>query len=211
MSRFRQKAWAIFSADADSDMIFCDLETGVSRREAFEKVARIRKDRCCWVSQGDNPCTYTAKQLRKLADALDRIEREASMSQYLEFETCIRSEEALISALVEMGFKREHIEVFAEPQPLYGYLGDERKEKAHIVIRRQHVGRSSNDLGFERTANGYVARISQFDQRKYDKRWLDELAQRGAVHVAKAQARKVAKLWKEEKTKEGVVRMVFRA
>jgi hypothetical protein len=48
--------------------------------------------------------------------------------------------------------------------PLYGYQGDTRKQKAHVVIRRQHVGSGANDVGWERQPDGtYRAWISEFD------------------------------------------------
>ena len=49
--------------------------------------------------------------------------------------------------------------------PLYGYEGHRRDETAELVIRRQHLGPASNDLGFRHTAKGYVPVISEFDQR----------------------------------------------
>ena len=41
-----------------------------------------------------------------------------------------------------------HPEVHIEPQHLQGYQGDNRAQKAHIIVRRKYVGGSSNDLGF---------------------------------------------------------------
>ena len=49
--------------------------------------------------------------------------------------------------------------------PLYGYQGDERPEIAELVIRRQHLTSASNDLGFQRTKDGYVPIISEYDTR----------------------------------------------
>lgn len=52
-----------------------------------------------------------------------------------------------------------------EAVPLYGYQGDRRAETAAIIVRRHHIGAASNDLGFARTAQGYVPVISEYDQR----------------------------------------------
>ena len=49
--------------------------------------------------------------------------------------------------------------------PLYGYQGDERPERVEVVIRRQHLTSASNDLGFQRTKDGYVPIISEYDTR----------------------------------------------
>ena len=48
---------------------------------------------------------------------------------------------------------------------LYGYQGDKRAETAQIVVRRKFIGSASNDLGFQKTDNGYVPVISEYDQR----------------------------------------------
>jgi len=56
------------------------------------------------------------------------------------------------------------MEVHEEAVPLYGYRGDVRPQKAHLVIRRQHVGSGANDVGWERQPDGtYRAWISEFD------------------------------------------------
>lgn len=49
--------------------------------------------------------------------------------------------------------------------PLYGYRGDRRPERAELVIRRQHLTRASNDLGFQKTREGYVPILSEYDTR----------------------------------------------
>jgi len=40
-----------------------------------------------------------------------------------------------------MGYK--NIEVHEEAQNLYGYRGDKRKEKAHIIIRKKYLNQLS--------------------------------------------------------------------
>jgi hypothetical protein len=87
------------------------------------------------------------------------------MSEYLDCETQIKDREELINALVDLGIAKSHIEVHNSPVALEGYQGDSRQQKAHIVIRRQHVGSASNDIGFEKTENGtYRAWVSAYDK-----------------------------------------------
>jgi hypothetical protein len=86
------------------------------------------------------------------------------MSHFVECQTEFRDPQALVAALIACGFAAEQIEVHEHPVPLYGYQGDVRPQRAHIVIRRQHVGSGANDVGWERQADGtYRAWISEFD------------------------------------------------
>lgn len=60
-----------------------------------------------------------------------------------------------------MGYKE--IEIHKEATNLYGYQGDKRPEKAHIIIRRRFVGSASNDVGFIRENNRYRVVASGYD------------------------------------------------
>jgi hypothetical protein len=85
------------------------------------------------------------------------------MSKYLTFpEILFKDRRLLVAALAEIGFA--DIEE-GEQIPLYGYQGDRRPETAEIVVRRQVIGPASNDLGFTRTAAGYMPIVSEYDQR----------------------------------------------
>lgn len=85
------------------------------------------------------------------------------MSKYLTFTDVVFTNQALLlAALAELGYAEVEQ---GEALPLYGYQGDERMERAQLVIRRKHVGAASNDLGFRRTAEGFVPIISEYDQR----------------------------------------------
>lgn len=98
------------------------------------------------------------------------------MSRYKEYPTQMKHRETLVRALVSMGFPLEHIEVHDDPKNLYGFHGDMRDEKAHVIIRRQHVGESSNDLGFLKTPEGFQVVISDFDRGQYfSPEWLGKL------------------------------------
>lgn len=67
------------------------------------------------------------------------------MSKYEELRTVLSEERFLVEALREFGYSPE---VSNEGISLNGYLGDERPEKAHIVIRRRQLDSASNDIGF---------------------------------------------------------------
>ena len=85
------------------------------------------------------------------------------MSKYLTFtDVVFKNEALLLAALGELGYTT--IER-GEALPLYGYQGDERSERAQLVVRRKHIGAASNDLGFVHSAEGYTPIISEYDQR----------------------------------------------
>jgi hypothetical protein len=80
----------------------------------------------------------------------------------------------LVEALASVGHRT--VEVHDQPQTLYGYQGDARREKAEVVIRRKHVGSASNDIGFARRADGtFEAIISEYDRSRYNATWLTKL------------------------------------
>ncbi len=88
------------------------------------------------------------------------------MSHFVECRPNFKDRQALVDALLAVGFHREQIELHAEAVPLFGYRGDERPQRAHVVIRRQHVGPAANDVGWERLPDGtYRAWISEYDAR----------------------------------------------
>lgn len=85
------------------------------------------------------------------------------MSKYLTFTEIVFKDEALLlAALADVGYAEVER---GESLPLYGYRGDEREERAQLVVRRKHIGCASNDLGFARTEQGYTPIISEYDQR----------------------------------------------
>ena len=77
-------------------------------------------------------------------------------------DTAFKDRECLLNALSECGYGT--VEEGASLS-LYGYQGDKRAETAQIVVRRKFIGSASNDLGFQKTENGYVPVISEYDQR----------------------------------------------
>lgn len=93
------------------------------------------------------------------------------MSEYHLQTTEFNDEECLVDALVDIGYKREVIEVHDQPTQLLDYMGrpthyvEKSGDKANIIIRRRNIGYgSANDLGFRRNADGTIsAFISDFD------------------------------------------------
>src|SRR6185436_4451141 len=87
------------------------------------------------------------------------------MSEYVKYDCSdITDDQTLIEALQQMGWNTSEIEVHQNPVTLYGYHNDARPEKANIVIRRQNVGSSSNDIGFLKLDDGtYQPIVSEYD------------------------------------------------
>jgi hypothetical protein len=107
------------------------------------------------------------------------------MSHYVDITLEIKDEKALVLALERLGFKG-HVEIYKEAQHLYGYQGDVREQTAHVILRRKYVGNCSNDIGFEKLADGrYHAHISEFDSKRYDKAWQGKLSTYYGVEKAK--------------------------
>lgn len=85
------------------------------------------------------------------------------MSKFLSFQDYVlKDRRLLLAALADLGYAQVDE---GEALALYGYEGDQRPETAEIVVRRRYLGAASNDLGFSRTAEGYVPVVSEYDQR----------------------------------------------
>jgi hypothetical protein len=107
------------------------------------------------------------------------------MSHFTRLRTTLRDADLLATALRRVGYR--HVEVHDTPQTLYGYQGDARPERAELVVRREHIGRSSNDIGFARQPDGsFEAIISEYDRRRHDNRWLADVTH-AYGHVAALQ------------------------
>lgn len=132
------------------------------------------------------------------------------MSHYTTLRTQLTDADALVAALADLGYPE--VEVHDEAQPLRGYLGDLRAQRAHVIVRRRHVGRESNDLGFERRADGrFVASISDHDRPRHGEDWLRRLTARHAYHATKATlGAQGFDLVEEETDRTGTVRLVLR-
>ena len=111
------------------------------------------------------------------------------MSAYITLTTPMTDQECLLSALAELGFDRRKVEVHPTAVPLVGYAGDRRDQTAHVVIRRQHLGSASNDLGFLSTETGYQALVSDYDRPRFGPGWLSGLSARYRAHWDAKRAR----------------------
>lgn len=132
------------------------------------------------------------------------------MSRYCEVQTNFQDGDALVDALMETGkWTAEQIEVHNTPQNLFGYRGDRRSQKAHIIIRRKHVGSLSNDLGFVRNEDGeYEAIISEYDSRKYGKAWIGRLTGNYAYHRVRREQESRGRTVSRERKQNGRQRIV---
>ncbi len=97
------------------------------------------------------------------------------MSAYIETHTPMIEKDLLIEALCKTGFQRQQIELHETAKNLIGYEGYGRTQSAEIIIRRQHVGTASNDIGFKMTPTGYKMIISDYDQGRYSRNWQNQL------------------------------------
>ena len=111
------------------------------------------------------------------------------MSKYDSFETTLTEEASLVAALKALGYP---VEVHRQGAPLFGYQGDERPERAHIIIRRNHLDCASNDIGFSRNQTGqFSALLSEYDRSiGFDHKWLGRVHQRYKEQRTMAMARK---------------------
>ena len=106
------------------------------------------------------------------------------MSAYETQTSVLRDEECVIKALCENGFTRDQIEVHETPQNLIDYHGQNRGQKATIIIRRKFVGPVANDIGFNLTSNGtYEVFISDYDRHKHGPSWVTSLTKSYDEHV----------------------------
>lgn len=120
------------------------------------------------------------------------------MSHYTCVKTLIQEQKCLVNTLADMGFRE--VESHEKAQHLYGYQGDIRPQTAEVIIRREHVGRLSNDIGFNKNENGvFDAIISEFDRQRYGNEWLNELNRRYAHLTVKAQVLEQGLIIEEER------------
>ena len=95
-------------------------------------------------------------------------------------------------------------------QQLQGYRGDRRQQVANIIVRRNHVGIASNDVGFLKKTNGkYQLIISEYDQRK-SKVFVEKFKQTYVIRQAKKMLRnKGYKLKKQKVEQDGTIELRF--
>ncbi|MCK4342693.1 MAG: DUF1257 domain-containing protein [Phycisphaerae bacterium] len=133
------------------------------------------------------------------------------MSHYVECKPGFKDQQALIDALVAVGFDRSQIETHEEALALYGYQGDTRPQRAHIIIRRQHVGQAANDVGWERLSDGtYRAWISEYDSRhRFNPETQNRIKQEYAYHAVARQQRTLGRTVQRRELENGEIEVVI--
>ena len=88
------------------------------------------------------------------------------MSQFVVADIRIENLDTLKEVLESIGFEGK-IEIHDTPQKLVGYMGDERRQDAEVIVRRQNLQGSSNDLGFRwnEKKGCYDMIVSDYDTR----------------------------------------------
>jgi len=129
------------------------------------------------------------------------------MSHYVECKPGFKDCEAVIEALVAVAFDRSQVELHQDAVVLIGYRGDERPQRAHIVIRREHVGPAANDVGWERLPDGtYRAWISEYDQRhRFSEATQNRIKQEYAVAALTRQARATGRTVDRRQREDGAI------
>ncbi len=132
------------------------------------------------------------------------------MSHYTVLTTRISDPHYLAEAIADMGY--QEVEVYDQPQPLLDFQGEERKQRAEVIVRRQHLGWVSNDLGFCRQHGGTMnAIISDYDRDKHNKGWMQELTRRYAYQAARGKLEEQGfDLAHEQRDAEGRIHLVLR-
>jgi Protein of unknown function (DUF1257) len=137
------------------------------------------------------------------------------MSHFSTIKTQFKDRECLIEALKSFGFNPQ---VHSEPQHLYGWHGDRRAQKAHIIVTRQQIGGPANDLGFLFNGEQYQTIISDYDQangmarvgyglgRTFLNRLAQEYCKASTLKTAQQQGDEVEKI---ESLSNGTVRITL--
>ena len=133
------------------------------------------------------------------------------MSEYTRVNIKLRDAISLKDSLKEMGYEFEE---HKEPQHLYGYMGKKRQQKAHIIVRRKHISRSANDIGFLKNANGeYEMIISEYDRRagKQAVDFMERLKQLYATHKIMRKVKSMGYIVGAHKNVDGNIQFVAKA
>lgn len=133
------------------------------------------------------------------------------MSHYVECNPGFRDRDALVDALLAVGFTCEQIELHDDAGALFGYRGDERPQRAHVILRRQHVGTAANDVGWERLPDGtYRAWISEYDQRhRFDTTMQNRIRQEYAFAAIARQQRALGRTVQRRELERGELEVII--
>jgi len=132
------------------------------------------------------------------------------MSHFTTLHTRLTDQDALVAALRDVGYP--DVEVHDDAQPLCGYRGDLRRDRAHVIVRRRHIGSASNDIGFVRQPDGrFGAVISDYDRARHGQAWVERLTARHAYHVtATTLAAQGFDMVEEQQDHDGTIRLLLR-
>jgi hypothetical protein len=136
------------------------------------------------------------------------------MSHYAKVQTRLidpdRIKEALCDVMTEYGITPDDIEMHGDAQTLIGYNGLSRNEKAHIIIRRKHLGRWMNDIGFVYNHDtGTYDGIIETTILNRDPNWHQKLTQRYAYHTTLHQMTEQGFTVAEEVEEDGTIHLVL--
>lgn len=102
------------------------------------------------------------------------------MPRYRLIPTGIPTSSDLRATLTSMGLR--NVEAHATPTPLDDWIGRPTDVMADVIIRRDSIGASSDDMGFVRNASGtYDALVSEIHLFRFDRKWFEDLAKRSGV------------------------------
>jgi hypothetical protein len=123
------------------------------------------------------------------------------MSHFAKIEVKFFDAQALVAALVAVGVPREHIEVNAQPQPVYDYQGQPtsylykdhheqyfaKGDIGHVFIRRKFLPEAHNDICFNTDKQHSCALICDYARQRsgYNDKWLGKVTQEYAAELAK--------------------------
>jgi ABC-type molybdenum transport system ATPase subunit/photorepair protein PhrA len=133
------------------------------------------------------------------------------MSKYKRIATQFKDRECLLEALKRADVPFE-VAQKGRQLSLYGYQGDRRKETAEFVVRRQHIGSVSNDLGYTWNAQAgvYEAIVSEYDTRCAATTEIRrKIKQQYAVSKVVKEARRKGLRVVQQRNEQGQIRLVL--
>lgn len=122
------------------------------------------------------------------------------MSHTVSLQTQMNDTDALIKALVRMGYKRSQIEYHKDATAIHDYWGNPLFKKANVIIRKGNL-RASNDLGWEQMPDGAIK--AHLDDH-FDQAWQNKLNAYYGIERSKIECDKKGLKYTEEKTSEGL-------
>lgn len=80
------------------------------------------------------------------------------MSHYLDMKTAMTDPEALVRALIHVGFRTSEVKIHSKPTTIMDYCDQPTDKKAIVIVDRYGAKRlndyPSNDIGFYKAADG---------------------------------------------------------